>query len=317
MKKAKIFKVVLVLTMAICLFGCSSEQTEDIYVVYTNDVAGQANGQIGYAGVKGYTDYLRSEHKYVALVDAGDFLEGTLANKSNGTYITQIMNAVGYDVVTVGNQDFSLGLNTLANAVSQSEFSYVSCNLKYQGSGSNPLKKIKPYIIKRYGPTKIAYIGVTTPETILESGKSSYEALMKNDKALYYLYEDNQGEALYEQIQKTVDKVRKRVDYVILLSHLGSNNTIEGFNSYDVITHTNGIDVVIDGHSHTVNHGEAVSNKDGEMVVLTSTGQMIENLGVLEIHPDHTFTTVLYPSVYESDATVQALVDELYSKAGD
>ena len=144
-----------------------------------------------------------------------------------------------------------------------------------------------------------------------------YKAITKDGEAQFYLYEDNNGQALYEQIQKTVDKVRKKVDYVILLAHLGSNSTIEGFNSYDVISHTSGIDVVIDGHSHTVNHGEAVNNKDGEMVVLTSTGQMIENLGVLEIHPDHTFTTVLYPTVDELDVSVQALVDELYFKSGN
>ena len=123
--------------MAICFSACHREQTEDIYIVYTNDVGGQASGEIGYAGVKGYTDYLKSENKYVALIDAGDFLEGTLANKNEGSYIIQIMNAVGYDVVTVGNQDFSQGLDALAKAVSQSKFSYVSCNLPFIRCRSN------------------------------------------------------------------------------------------------------------------------------------------------------------------------------------
>lgn len=291
--------------------GCNFEQTEDIYIVYTNDVGGEVNGAIGYAGVKGYTDALKAENKYVSLVDSGDFLEGDLAYYSDGKTIIEIMNAVGYDVVAPGNQDFSLGISALSNAVSESKFPFVSCNIEYVGKGKNPLKNIKPYVIKRYGWTKIAFIGVITPETILKEGKNAYEAVMKDGEPLFYFYEDNEGEALYEQVQKTVDKVRKNVDYVIVLAHLGSNSTLEGFNSYDLINHTNGIDVVIDGHSHTVISGEAVNNKDGEMVVLTSTGEKLQNIGVLGIHPDHTYTTVLYPIIYDVDYGVQELIDSL------
>lgn len=303
-------KILLILLMLFLITGCNHEQTEDIVVVYTNDVGGAVNGgNIGYAGVKWYTDQLKSENKYVALVDSGDFIEGDIAISSNGKKITEIMNAVGYDVVAPGNQDFSLGVDVLATAVKNSKFPFVSCNIKYLGKGKNPLGNIKPYVIKRYGWTKIAYIGVITPEVILKDGKPAYNAVCPDGEPLFYFYEDNDGEALYEQIQKTVDKVRKKVDYVVLLAHLGSNSTIEGYNSYDVITHTTGIDVVIDGHSHTVVFGEAVNNKEGEMVVLTSTGQELEYIGVLNIHPDHTFTTVLYPSTDDKDSGVQAIID--------
>lgn len=314
MKKSYLKLITLIVVMT-SVFGCSFEQTESIFILYTNDVGGQANGEIGYAGVKGYADYLKSKNKYVSLVDSGDYLEGKLADISDGEYITQIMNEVGYDVVAVGNQEFSHGVNALAKNISRSRFDYVSCNIKYLGAGFNPLRSIKPYVIKRYGWTKIAFIGVTTPETILKTGKPSYEALMKNGEAQFYLFEDYEGKELYDQIQKTVDRVRNKVDYVILLAHLGSNSTIEGYNSYDVISNTNGIDVVIDGHSHTVISGEAVNNKDGEIVVLTSTGQKLENIGVLEIHPDHSFMTILYPSVYETDSSTQELVDYLYSRS--
>lgn len=310
----RIFVGLLSLFVIASMTGCNFEQTEDIYIVYTNDVGGEVNGVIGYAGVKGYTDALKAENKYVSLVDSGDFLEGDIAINSNGEAIVQIMNAVGYDVVAAGNQEFCLGLDAFSNAIKNSRFPIISCNIKYIGSGSNPLKRLKPYVIKRYGWTKIAFIGVTTPETILKEGKSSYEAVMKDGEPLFYFYEDNEGEALYEQVQKTVDKVRKKVDYVIVLAHLGSNSTLEGFNSYDLINHTNGIDVVIDGHSHTVISGEAVNNKDGEMVVLTSTGEKIQNIGVLDIHPDHSFTTVLYPSVYDIDNDILSLIDSISAK---
>ena len=307
MKKVFVLITVLLLTL---LSGCNMEQTEDIIIVYTNDVGGEVNGgEIGYAGVKWYVDQLKSENKYVSLVDSGDFLEGDIAINSKGKDIIDIMNATGYDVVAAGNQDFSLGVDALASCVSQADFPILCCNMEYLGSGNNPLGEIKPYVIKKYGWTKVAFIGVITPETILKSGKPSYDAVTENGEPLFYFYEDEGGQALYDQVQKTVDKVRKKVDYVVVLAHLGSNSTIEGFNSYDLITNTNGIDAVLDGHSHTVISGEPVNNKDGEMVVLTSTGEKLQNIGVMYMHPEHNFTTVLYPSVDNKDGTVQAIID--------
>ena len=288
------------------------EQTEDIYILYTNDVASEVNGEIGYAGVKGFKDELKSEHKYVGLVDAGDFFDGQLARQTNGQMIVEIMNLVGYDVVALGNQEFSIGLDVLAKNISISDFDYVSCNLKYLGPGKNPLKKIKPYVIKRYGPTRIAFNGVTTPETLKE-GKEARAAIEKNGELLYSFYEADDGSELYEQVQKTIDKVRRKVDYIIVLSHLGSNSVTEGFTSYDLIDHTSGIDVVIDGHSHTVIPGEGVYDSEGNNVVLTSTGEKIKNLGLLIIRPDHSFQTVLYPSVYNKDAKVEEVINRYMS----
>ena len=296
------------LLLALC--GCEMEQTEDIYILYTNDVASEVDGEIGYAGVKGYKDEIKSEHRYVGLVDAGDFLDGQLARQTSGKAIVEIMNAVGYDVVALGNQEFSLGLDALSDNISNSGFDYVSCNLRYLGAGKNPLKKVKPYVIKRFGPTRIAFIGVTTPETLKE-GKEARAAIEKDGELLYSFYEADDGTELYEQVQKTIDKVRKKVDYVIVLSHLGSNSVAEGFSSYDLIDHTSGIDVVIDGHSHTVISGEGVYDAEGNNVVLTSTGEKLENLGVLIIHPDHTFQTILYPSVYSKDSAVEQMIGEI------
>lgn len=312
----RIIKLFFIIMIVLCLAGCiSHEQTEDIIIMYTNDVAGELNGELGIANVKGYKNYLMTENNYVTLVDAGDYFDGNLSKIDGGGNIVKVMNAVGYDVVALGNQEFSIGLENLANNIDNSDFDYISCNLKYTGSGKDPLKKVKPYVIKKYGWTKVAYIGVTTPETTIP-GKSSYEAILKDGKLLYGFYEENEGQDLYEQVQKNVNKVRKKVDYVVVLAHLGSNSVSEGFSSYDLIENTEGIDVVIDGHSHTVIHGEPVNNRNGDTVVLTSTGHELENFGVLYMHPDHTFTTTLYPSSYETDLDVQALVDSIYEAAG-
>ncbi len=296
--------------MLMCLTSCERVQTEDIIILYTNDVASELHGNVSFAEVKGYKDRMESEHKYVALVDAGDFFDGKVADISDGEYIVELMNAVGYDVVTLGNQEFSIGLDALAKNIDDSDFEYTSCNLKYVGKGKDPLKKVKPYVIKRFGPTKIAFIGVTTPET-LKPGKSASAAITVDGELIYGFYEGNEGQDLYDQVQKTVNKVRKRVDYVIVLAHLGHNSVQAGFRCYDLIANTTGIDVVIDGHSHTPNSGEAVDNKDGEMVVLTSTQEKLEFLGELSIHPDHTYTTVLYSSINETDPAVEELTEAI------
>ena len=223
------------------------------------------------------------------------------------------MNAVGYDVAVIGNQEFSIGLDALKDNIRHSDFQYVSCNMRYTGRGWNPLSKVKPYVIKNFGGTKVAFVGVTTPETLIPN-KPAYEAITENGVPVFDFYGENEGLDLYEQIQKTVDKARKRADYVILIAHLGTFGVTDGWSSYEVIGHTNGIDVVIDGHSHAIISGEPVLNKDGDLVALTSTGEKLQNVGILQIHPDHTFTTVLYPSASEKDESVESLIQSIVSQ---
>ena len=310
-------KILVTALIIFLLSGCSMiEQKEDIVIVYTNDVECELSGEIGYAGVKAYKDYLKSENKYVSLVDAGDFFDGEAAQKSGGKYIVQIMNAVGYDVVTLGNQEFSIGLEELADCINDSDFDYVTCNLKYIGKGNDPLRKVKPYVIKKYGWTKVAFIGVITPETDTP-GKPSYNAISEDGELIYSFYADDDPQDFYNQVQKTIDKVRKKVDYVIVLAHLGSNGSREGYSSYDLIENTSGIDVVIDGHSHTEVSGEPVLNMAGDMVALTSTGHKLDNVGVLFLHPDHTVTTGLYPTVENKDPEIEALVSSIESSLAE
>ncbi len=305
-------RILSILAAVLLLCSCSHEQQEDIYILYTNDVASAMNNGVSYAGVKAYKDQLLAEHPYVALVDAGDYFDGDVGVLSGGSDIVTVMNAVGYDVAAIGNQEFSIGLDALKEDIDQSQFDYVSCNLRYLGSGKDPLKAVKPYVIKRFGAVRVAFIGVTTPET-LTPDKPSYDAIVVDGTPIYSLYEHDEGRELYEQVQKTVNKVRNKAEYVIVLSHLGSNSVTEGFSSYDLIANTTGIDVVIDAHSHTEISGEAVPNKDGSGVVLTSTGEKLKNLGELILHIDHTYTTTLYPSVYGRDDYVQAVVDGIYA----
>ncbi len=309
-----VIKTIVSILFVVCLSGCDLfAQDEDIYIIYTNDVASEVSGEIGYAGVKGYKDHLLSENRYVTLVDAGDYFDGDLSVVSKGQYIVMLMNAVGYDVVTLGNQEFSSGLDALVKNIDESDFDYVSCNIRYIGQGEDPLKKVQPYVIKKYGHTKVAFIGVTTPETLID-GKPARAAIEKDGELIYSFYEDNDGQDLYEQVQKTVNKARKKADYVIVLAHLGANSVTEGYSSYDLIDNTSGIDVVIDGHSHSVIAGENVYNAEGDNVILTSTGQKLENIGVLKLSIDHTITSVLYSQIYERDDAIDAMIDGIYEE---
>lgn len=311
--KKTISSIFLLILMFASLTGCKHEQTEDIYIIYTNDVASVLDGDIGYAGVKGFKNEIEREHQYVALVDAGDFFDGEISKNSKGRSIVDVMNAVGYDAAVVGNQEFSIGLEALSENIGQSDFAYLSCNIRYTGNKKNVLDNVKPYIIKNYGGTKIAFIGVTTPETLIP-GKPAYDAILEDGTPAYDFYGADEGLELYEQVQKTVNKVRRKADYVVLLAHLGSFGTMEGYSSYEVIGHTEGIDIVIDGHAHATISGEAVINKNGDEVLLTSTGEKLQNVGIMQIHPDRSITSILYPAAYEKDEAVEALVQSILTQ---
>jgi len=309
-------KILLLVLLLLSLCGCRHEQTEDIWIVYTNDVASTIDGDIGYAGLKGFRDHCLTENPYVALVDAGDFFDGDLALNCSGGCIMKLMEAVGYDAVAIGNQEFAIGLDALSRNMQYSDFPFLSCNIKYLGEGEDPLSYRQPYVIKQYGYTKVAFIGVTTPETITP-GKRTYSILTKDGEPIYDFYGANEGQDLYEQVQKTVDSLRKKADYVVVLAHLGMNSVAKGYSSYELIANTTGIDVVIDAHSHTENAGEAVANKDGTNVILTSTGQKFAYIGLMKIHPDHTYTTAIYSSTNYYDDGIREMAKQIREEYGN
>lgn len=309
-------RIFSLLSLILLLCSCTYEQNDDIYILFTNDVASCMNNGVTYAGVKYYKDELMAEHRNVMLVDAGDFFDGDVSAYSKGEEIVTVMNAVGYDIVCLGNQEFSIGMDALKKNISESDFDYLSCNLKYLGKGNDPLKAVKPYVIKKLGGVRVAFIGITTPETLIPD-KPAYEAITLDGQTIYSFYEHDDGQELYERVQKIVDKASRRAEYVIVLSHLGSNSVMEGFSSYDLIANTTGIDVVIDAHSHNEIFGEVVPNKEGINVILTSSGHELRYLGELIIKTDHTYQTTLYSIVYGKDDYVQAIVDGIYAEMNE
>lgn len=171
---------------------------------------------------------------------------------------------------------------------------------------------IKPYEIKDYNGVKVAYIGICTPESLFKSVPTYF--MDEEGHYLYSFYQDQDGKALYTEVQNTVDAARAEgADYVVALSHLGVEEGSTPYRSTDVIANTAGIDVVLDGHSHTVMAEAEVKNKEGEEVILSQTGSKLENLGKLVIKTDGTLSTELInnTSYTKKDEKVQTAIKEL------
>lgn len=283
-------------------------ELEEIVVLYTNDVHCAAGSGIGYAGVAAMKEDLAKTHSHVVLVDCGDHCQGgTIGFLSKGNYPIQIMNQAGYDYAVPGNHEFDYGLEVLRTNMLAAEFRYLACNVTYIGTGSDPFFGMAPYEIVDYDGTKVAYIGVTTPDTEIKTNRKRLE-----ENGTYAV--DFHGEtinAFCKVIQENVDACRAQgAQYVILLGHLGTDQNT-AFNSEAVIRGTEGIDAVLDAHSHTRIEEEFRPNKNGEKVLLTSTGNAFRSVGQLIIAKDGTVTSRLFDTYDRKDKQTQALVDNI------
>ena len=267
---------------------------KDIIVLYTNDVHCGVDDAIGYAGLALYKKEMLEETPYVALVDAGDAIQGgSVGTLSDGGYITQIMNQVGYDFAIPGNHEFDYGMPRFLELAGQLNCGYSSCNFMDLRTNA-PV--FSPYRIFTYGDTRVAFLGATTPESFSKSTPKYFQD--ENGNYLYGFCEDSSGEKLYNQIQSYADDARKNgADYVILVGHLGENGITERWSSDAIIRNTTGIDACIDGHSHETVPGNYVKNKDGKDIVVTQTGTKLNNIGKLTIKTDGTISTTLISQV--------------------
>lgn len=275
---------------------------DDIVILYTNDVHCGLEDHLGYAGLSAIKTSLEAAGKHVLLVDNGDAVQGdTVGTLSKGTYIIDIMNRVGYDVATPGNHEFDYGMEQFMALTEQASFPYVSCNF-VDAEGKTVLE---PYVIIETAGVKLAFVGITTPRTFT----SSTPRYFQNDAGefIYGFCQDETGEKLYSTVQKNVDAARAAgAQFVIAMTHLGIEADCAPWMSTDVITHTSGIDAVLDGHSHSKIEGELVKNKDGKNVLLSSTETKLAYVGCLTIKNDGSMTSVLL-----DDAGVKGFVGDI------
>jgi 2',3'-cyclic-nucleotide 2'-phosphodiesterase (5'-nucleotidase family) len=209
--------------------------------------------------------------------------------------------------VTLGNHEFDYQIPRLTELTQKLDAAVVSCNF-VNASGDTVYE---PYTIISYGDTDVAYLGICTPETFTKSTPAYFQ-----DENGEYIY-DFCGDNLYEAVQKSVDDARKDgAEYVIALTHLGSEGVTERWSAQAVISNTSGIDAILDGHSHSVIENSSLQNKNGENVTISSVGTKLANLGKLTISADGSIKTELIPlDTYEkTDSSVEEYVSAIKSE---
>ena len=310
-KRILIFSFVLCMALSVFTGAVYAKNTDTVVILYENDVHCAVEGYSKLAAMK---NELSETYISVGVVSVGDFVQGgTLGAVSKGEYIVNLMNKVGYDAIALGNHEFDYQLFRLNELNAMSNTKFISCNFQKIGEDKS---YFKPYTIISYGNVDVAYIAITTPETI----NSSSPAQFKNDKdELIYTFNESK---LYDVVQANIDAAKTAgADYVIALSHIGYDESGNLVDITDVIENTDGFDVVLDAHSHSVIEEKIIKDKSGDDVLLTSTGTKFEYIGKLTIK-DGVFDTELVEveSYTKTDPTVDAYIAEInenYAQLGN
>ena len=287
--------------------ACWHGDKSDVTILYTNDVHTYIDKQspkLTYAAIADLKQSYQNAGKDVLLVDAGDHVQGTAyGSMDEGASIIKLMNAAGYDAATPGNHEFDYGMARAKDIMKEADFPYLSCNWVDLRTGLRVLPSVKVFV---RGGRRIAFVGVTTPETFTKS-TPAYFMDKAQRKYIYDIQGGEDGKKLYDAVQKAIDKAKLLADVVIGLGHLGVDPSSSPWTSEEVIAHTSGFDAFIDGHSHTVMENKQVQDASGKAVTLTQTGSYFANVGEMTIAADGTITTKLIPTHEGMDATIAAM----------
>ena len=297
-----------------CFFGDKA----DVTILYTNDVHTYIDNKSPkptYAAIAALKKSIEDTGRDVLLVDAGDHIQGTAyGSMDDGATIIELMNEAGYDLATPGNHEFDYGMARAKAVLREADFPYVSCNWVDLRTGFNVLPSVKFFFV---GGRKIAFVGVTTPETFTKSTP----AYFMNDAQTKYIYDilgGEDGQKLYDAVQKAIDKAEFwGADTIIGLGHLGVDSSSSPWTSEEVIAHTHGFTAFIDGHSHTVMANKQVTDASGKAVTLTQTGSYFKNIGKMTVGADGTITTELIDTYEGLDAAVAATASNWISAVDD
>ena len=280
-----------------------TEAAGGVTVLYTNDIHTYITKDLTYSKVAAYKDSLEN----ILLVDAGDHIQGTAyGSMDKGATIAQLMNAAGYDLATLGNHEFDYGMDGCMAAIEAADFPYVSCNFYHEANGVAGENVLDSYKVFEVGGVKIAFIGITTPESFTKSTPSYFQD--ENGNYIYGIAGGTDGEALYTAVQNAIDAASAEADYVIALGHLGVDESSQPWTSREVIANTTGLDAFIDGHSHTTIPMEEVTDEGGNTVILTQTGSYLDAVGQMTIAADGTITTQLLTAENLAEVTPDAEV---------
>ncbi|MBQ4649700.1 MAG: bifunctional metallophosphatase/5'-nucleotidase [Firmicutes bacterium] len=306
---------ILAAALALCLvftmipglsFAAETAAAKDIVVLYSSDINGSVDTNIGVAGMAAYANAMRAEGKYVEIVDTGNAVGGSvLASISKGAYVVEAMNAGGYGIAVPGAKEFAYGVDVLVSDIMlEADYNYLSCNFTIAGTDNSIFS---PYKIVKYGDTDIAYVGISDPDII---NQVPYMKL-SDGTALYSFAEGNNGADLYAKVQAAVDAAKAEgADYIIALGNL-RNTADKAFTAESVLQNTSGINAFINSNSGKSVSGTTVKTKDGAYALLTSPGAGISNIGVMTISAGKTISSQLITSYTLRDIKTKDAVDKL------
>ena len=316
MKNAKkmlslVLALIMVFSLATTAFAAEEPQdlTGTIVILHTNDVHGAIEG---YASAAAMKDYLESLGAYVLLLDAGDFIQGqTSVSVSQGATAIELMNAAGYDAVAPGNHEFDYGYDNLDKLVDAAEFPVLAANITKDGKlafGDNT-------VFTAPDGTKIGVFGLDTPETATKAHPGKIQGVAFAA-----------GEEMYAIAQAQVNELEgEGCDIIVCLGHLGidDESAAGGNRSIDLLNKVTGIDLFIDGHSHsTIEDIAAATNgtcKVGD-TILTSTGTQFASIGFVGINPIEggynmeSYTLETANLAVEPDTEIAARADEILAE---
>ena len=301
------------------LYPFVEPKKSNITILYTNDAhtyIDNENPAPTYAGIAALKQSYEDAGMDVLLVDAGDHIQGTAYGAMDkGASIIQLMNSAGYDLATLGNHEFDYGMDRILEIVNkEAAYPYISCNFKDLRTGCRVLPAIKYF---KRGGRIIAFVGVTTPETITKS-TPAYFMNADQTRYIYGIDGGDDGKALYRSVQKAIDEAWLYADFVIGLGHLGVDGSSSPWTSREVIENTTGFNAFIDGHSHTTMPSEIVRDAKGNPVVLTQTGCYLENVGKMVIDTERGIVSSLVSELEVTpDAGTQKIQDDWIAAVDD
>lgn len=318
--------VLLIVLLSIPVSAANAEKSNDIVILYTNDTHAYIDGPLSFDTIGALKKNLEKQYRYVLLVDAGDHLQGTaFGSMDQGASVLQLMNKAGYDLATPGNHEFDYGMDIFLERAREAVFPYLSCNLYHQEDGVRGENLLESFQAYHFGKEIVAFIGITTPETIVKSTPAYFQD--ENGNFCYGISGGDNGQALYDDVQFAVDAIRRAgATKVIAVGHLGDDPSSSPWTSEEVIAHVRGLDAFIDGHSHSEVSGQQILGADGEPVLLTQTGEYLNNVGIMvidyetgEIQSDLIVCEDILKTVKNKDGTESSVVSghrltsELYS----
>ena len=308
MKKLLAIALSLAMLLSCGVFATADDAlSEDIVILYTNDVHTYIDNPISYDVIAGVKAELLKEYENVLLVDAGDHVQGTAyGSMDKGETIIKLMNAAGYDLATLGNHEFDYGMVGAMDIIDWAEYPYVSANFYHEEDGVRGENVLDAYALFECGDVTVAILGITTPESFTKSTPAYFQD--ENGNYIYGISGGEDGAALYADVQDAVDAaVSDGADAVVALGHLGDDPASQPWTSEETIANVSGLDAFIDGHSHSTVEYAEVADKDGNAVVLTQTGEYFGRIGMMVIDAE---TGAVSTDFIESEEILETVIGE-------